>query len=519
MAADGDPDRGEPCIRLRGIGKSFGGVSVLADVDLDIGTGEIHGLVGENGAGKSTLGKIIGGYYSAGAGSIEVFAQQVGTWTPPLALERGIAMMHQELQLVPALSVAQNVFLGIEEERYGVLKQTENARLADVMAASGFELDPAAITSDLSIADQQKIEIMRALAREARVIVMDEPTSSLTADEAERLHETMLRLKQKGTTIIYVSHFLDDILRVCDRVTVLRDGVLVRTADAADETKGSLVSAMLGGTRSETPYPQKAPSEFTGKHPALWVSGLNAPSGVSDVSLEVRPGEIVGLIGLVGSGRTEIVRAIFGADGASGGEVRLNGIPYSRRTPAGSAERGMVMVPEDRRKQGLVMTLPVRANMTLPHLRHYTMAGGILRAALERTRVKSLIDYFRIVPDRIDGDVTHYSGGNQQKVLLGKWLLRDPGVVILDEPSRGVDVGARQRIHEAIADLAAKGAGVLLISSEIEEVLGLAHRAYLVHEGGLVGEVDPDNATTQDVLWTLFHQDDPNTETARGSAP
>ncbi len=518
MAPETTSEADRPCIGLRGVGKSFGGVPVLADIDLDIGAGEIHGLVGENGAGKSTLGKIIGGYYSASTGTIDVFGEPARVWTPPLALERGVAMMHQELQLVPALSVAQNVFLGIEEKRFGVLAQTENARLAEVMAASGFSLDPAAITADLSIADQQKIEIMRALARDARVIVMDEPTSSLTADEAQRLHETMLRLKATGATIIYVSHFLDDILEVCDRVTVLRDGLLVRTADAADETKGSLVSAMLGGGRTEIPFPPKVPCPEASGKPLLSVENLSAPAGISGVSLTVNAGEIVGLIGLVGSGRTEIARAIFGADPASGGHVALRGEAYADRTPADSAERGMVMVPEDRRKQGLVMTLPVRANMTLPHLDHFTLSGGVIQTTLEKSRVRSLIDYFRVTPPNVDGDIPNYSGGNQQKVLLGKWLLRDPGIVILDEPSRGVDVGARQRIHEAIAELAAKGTAVLLISSEIEEVLGLAHRAYLVHEGSLVGEVDPDTSSTEDVLWALFHQNETPSDAPRGTA-
>ncbi len=509
MAAIRKPEDGL-CLRLSGVGKSFGGVAVLSGIDLAIHAGEIHGLVGENGAGKSTLGKIIGGYHAASTGAIEVFGDPVKSWTPPLALERGVAMMHQELQLVPGLTVAQNVFLGIEDKRLGVLAQTENKRLAAVMAASGFDLDPNAITSELSIADQQKVEVMRALAREARVIVMDEPTSSLTADEAERLHDTMLRLREAGTTIIYVSHFLDDILSVCDRVTVLRDGRLVRTGNAADETKGSIVSAMLGGDRTETPYPQKTIRTADGTLPLLKVDGLSASSGVSNVSLHIAAGEIVGLMGLVGSGRTEIARAIFGADRADAGSVTVDGSRYDDRTPAQSAERGIVMVPEDRRKQGLVMTLPVRANMTLPHLKYFTGAGGIIRTALEKKRIRSLIDYFQVTPPRVDGDVPHYSGGNQQKVLLGKWLMRDPKVVILDEPSRGVDVGARQRIHEAIAELADKGTAVLLISSEIEEVLGLAHRAYLVHDGSLAGEVDPETTTTQDVLWTLFHQDQPD---------
>lgn len=510
---------GEICIRLRGIGKSFGGVEVLGGIDLDIATGEIHGLIGENGAGKSTLGKIIGGYYTAGAGEIEAFGEPARNWSPPVALTSGVAMMHQELQLVPALSVAQNVFLGIEEGSFGVLARTENDRLANVMEASGFQLDPAAIVSTLSIADQQKIEVMRALARDARVIVMDEPTSSLTADEAELLHKTMLRLREAGKTIIYVSHFLDDILSVCDRITILRDGRLVRTADAVDESKATLVSAMLGGDRAETPYPPKTQPERGTAPVLLNVEGLTAPSGVNEVSLTVHAGEIVGLIGLVGSGRSEIVRAIFGADPASGGRVLIGEEAYDERSPARSAARGIVMVPEDRRKQGLVMTLPVRANMTLPHLQHFSGAGGIIRTRMEKQSVRQLIDYFGITPADIDGEIPYYSGGNQQKALLGKWLMRDPRIVILDEPSRGVDVGARQRIHEAIADLAAKGTAVLLISSEIEEVLGLAHRAYLVHEGRLIDEVDTEQTTTKDVLWNLFHPDQLTTGAQGSSAP
>ncbi len=507
----------EPCIRLRGIGKSFGGVEVLGGIDLDIAAGEIHGLIGENGAGKSTLGKIIGGYYSASTGEIEVFGEPARNWSPPVALASGVAMMHQELQLVPALSVAQNVFLGIEERRFGILAGTENARLADVMAACGFQLDPAAIVSGLSIADQQKIEVMRALAQDARVIVMDEPTSSLTADEAGLLHETMLRLREAGKTIIYVSHFLDDILSVCDRITVLRDGQLVRTGDAADETKGSLVSAMLGGDRAETPYPPKNVHEPDSTEVILKVENLTSSSGVSDVSLAVGAGEIVGLIGLVGSGRSEIARAIFGADSATAGSVEVGGRPYDERSPARSADRGIVMVPEDRRKQGLVMSLPVRANMTLPHLDHFSVAGGIIQTGAEKSSVREQIDYFGITPANVDGEIPFYSGGNQQKALLGKWLMRNPKIVILDEPSRGVDVGARQRIHEAIADLAEKGTAVLLISSEIEEVLGLAHRAYLVHEGRLIDEVDTDKTTTKQVLWNLFHPDDLNSS-EQGSA-
>lgn len=501
----------EIAIRAEGLGVSFAGVSVLRGITLDIRAGEIHGLVGENGAGKSTLGKVLGGYYQATAGRMEVFGHPATPWNPRAALERGVALMHQELQLVPALTVAQNVFLGIEEKTAGILHRTESARMAALTAASGFALDPDAVVSSLPIADRQKIEILRALARDARVIVMDEPTSSLSKDESAQLHQTMRKLRDSGRTVVYVSHFLDDILAVTDRVTVLRDGDHVLTSDTRNLTKGDIVSAMLGGGKTETPFPPRVPT--TSDQPMLEVQGLSSPAGVRDVSLTIRQGEIVGLIGLVGSGRTEIARAIIGADHSTG-SVKVAGREFADRSPFSATERGVVMVPEDRRKQGLVMALPVRANMTLPHLRRFSRAG-MMRRSGETEKVREWIDYFRVRPPQIEGDVASFSGGNQQKVLIGKWLIGNPKVVILDEPSRGVDVGARQRIHEAIADLAARGVAVLVISSEIEEVLGLAHRAYLVDRGRIVEQIDPGTTDEAEVLAALFrHQSGSETRVA-----
>lgn len=493
-----------PAIRAKGIGVAFGGISVLRDVTLDIMPGEIHGLIGENGAGKSTLGKVLGGYYSASAGALEVFGTRAHPWNPPAALARGVAIMHQELQLVPDLTVAQNVFLGIEEHRFGVLKTTEAARLDALMASSGFQLQPNAVVSTLPIADQQKIEILRALARHAKVIVMDEPTSSLSKGEITQLHEAMKALRDEGRTVIYVSHFLDDIMETTDRVTVLRDGALVATKITTQETKSSLVSAMLGDGKTETPFPQKKiPANRTA---ALQVNGIASRNGANGATLHVNKGEIVGLIGLVGSGRSEIARAIIGADPATSGEVVLEGAAYGKASVAKSNDLGMVMVPEDRRKQGLVMTIPVCANMTLPHLSQFSLAG-IIRSGLERLRAGKLIDHFSVRPADLDGNILNYSGGNQQKVLISKWLMEDPRVILLDEPSRGVDVGARETIHNAIAELAEKGAAVLLISSEIEEVLGLAHRAYLVDRGRIVEEIDPATSDVAEVLAALFrHQ-------------
>ena len=491
-------------IRAERISVSFGGIAVLRDVSLDVLPGEIHGLIGENGAGKSTLGKVFGGYYKATSGSLTVFGQRFARWDPPSALASGVAMMHQELQLVPELTVAQNVFLGLENDSWGLLHGDEAGRLSELMASSGFELDPHAVVARLSIADQQKIEILRALARNAKVIVMDEPTSSLSKDEVNQLHEAMRALRKAGRTVIYVSHFLEDILAVTDRVTALRDGELVTTAETRQQTRGGLVSAMLGGGKTETPFPPKTPP--VDPAPVLAVADLCAATGVEQVSLTIGSGEIVGLVGLVGSGRSEIARAIIGADPSDSGEVSLDGKPYSDRTLAKSAEAGLVMVPEDRRRQGLIMSMAVRANMTLPHLKQFS-ANGFLKSRSETARARDLIDYFQVRPSTVDGDVSRYSGGNQQKVLFGKWLVANPKVVILDEPSRGVDVGARERIHQAIAELAADGTSVLLISSEIEEVLGLAHRAYLVDRGRIVEEIDPEDCTEATVLEALFrHQ-------------
>ena len=482
---------------------------MLEDVTLNVHPGEIHGLIGENGAGKSTLGKVFGGYYQATAGRLIVFGRPVTRWDPPTALANGVAIMHQELQLVPAMTVAENVFLGLEHERWGILARDEAGRLESLMRSSGFTLDPGAVVADLPIADQQKIEILRALARDARVIVMDEPTSSLSKDEVGQLHDAMRTLRDEGRTVIYVSHYLEDILAVTDRVTVLRDGLHVRTGPTAEETRGSLVSAMLGRGKTETLFPEKSrPAE---SETVLDVSCLRNDAGVRGASLTVGKGEIVGLIGLVGSGRSEIARAIIGADPAKSGDVTLNGRPYSRRTLAESVRRGLVMVPEDRRRQGLVMAMRVRANITLPHLARFSRTG-MVRSGKELSRARELIEYFRVRPPDPEGDVSRFSGGNQQKVLFSKWLAENPGIVILDEPSRGVDVGARERIHQAIAELATRGTAILVISSEISEVLGLAHRAYLIDRGRTVEEIDPDAHSEATVLSALFrHQAESDT--------
>ncbi len=490
-------------LRLDHIAKRFGPVSVLQDVSIDFRQGEIHALIGENGAGKSTVGKIAGGFYSRSGGTIEVDGEPVEHWSPASALARGVAIMHQELQIVPSLTVAQNVFLGMESTTGGFLKGDEVPRTRELIARCGFQLNPETRARDLGLADQQKIEIMRALARKANVLVMDEPTSSLTEDEAEKLHNIMKQLRDGGTTIIYVSHFLDHILAQSDRVTILRDGRVVRTTDCADETKASLIAGMLGEADGEIQYPDLPVPQST--EPALEVDNLCATNGVHNASLTVRKGEIVGLIGLVGSGRTEIARAIFGADRGTAGSVTINGRPYEKRTPEKSIRNKLVMVPEDRRGQGLFLGRDLAFNVTIPYLGRF-LRGGLLSFGEEGKTTKGVIDHFRVSPANKSAVIGNLSGGNQQKILLGRWLVDDPDIVLLDDPSRGVDVGARQQIHNFIVELARAGKAVLLISSEIEEVLGMSHRAYLVQDGTITKEIDPRSETTDSVLHALFEE-------------
>ncbi|GKY87720.1 sugar ABC transporter ATP-binding protein [Sinisalibacter aestuarii] len=504
-------------VRVQGVAKSFGSTRILNDITIDFHKGTVHALVGENGAGKSSVGKIVGGYYSADEGVVEIFGDQVTRFSPRDALQRGVAMIHQELQLVPELTVLQNVFLGLETNSGGVLTRGDLARFHDLEKTCEFALDPNAKVATLRIAERQKVEIMRAVAREARVIIMDEPTSSLTEDEAERLHALIARLKSQGTTVIYVSHFLDHIIANCDSVTVMRDGQVIRTDPIAGETKQSLVDSMLGQA-SEIIWPDLPPAPATTVAPVAELRNVHTSTGLTDISLKIRPGEIVGLIGLVGAGRTEIGHVMFGADRILSGSYSIDGVEYPRLTIPQAVAKGVALVPEDRRKQGLVLTQTTRPNVSLASLGKIAR-GGILKPRTERERVKRMIDHFGIVPGRIDGDVAFYSGGNQQKVLLSKWAVEKPRLLILDEPSRGVDIGARQRIHEFIVEMAAAGVGVLLISSELEEVINLSHRGYLMSEGRIFAEADCRTLSVETALHRIFHAQSELDQQEKGTNP
>jgi ABC-type sugar transport system ATPase subunit len=492
-------------VELKGVGKRFGGVQALANIELAVERGSIHALVGENGAGKSTLGKIIAGVHSPDDGEIWIEGRKVEYRSPRDALDDGVTMIAQEPTLVPARSVVENVFLGIEPSRGGLADERQmRTRFEKLAGDIGFALAPTAAAGSLRVADQQKVEILRSLARSARLIVMDEPTAALTADEAERLFGIVRRLRERGTTIVYVSHFLTEVLALVDTVTVLRDGRLVRTAPAERETPATLVSAMLGRSMELT-FPDKEPPPADAPV-VLSVRGLTRPGVLDDISFEIRAGEVLGLAGLIGSGRSEVARAIFGADRASG-EVRLDGRPLNVRSPRDAIDAGIAMLPEDRKYQGLLMQRSIVENVSLPHLGTVS-AAGVVAGGRERRTVADLLQRLDVRAKGPGARVATLSGGNQQKVLFGKWLFRRPQVLLADEPTRGVDVGAKRSIYDLIRSLAKDGMAVLLISSEHEEVLGLAHRVLVMRGGRVVAELDEQSMNEDALMRAAFAADE-----------
>ncbi|HEY7691227.1 MAG TPA: sugar ABC transporter ATP-binding protein [Gaiellaceae bacterium] len=492
----------EPHVRAESVSKRFGGVHALRGVDLEIARGSIHALVGENGAGKSTLAKILAGVHRPDDGTIAVGGRPVDYRSPRDALADGITIITQEPTVVPHRSVQENVFLGVEGGRGGLLDQRRTGRrFAQLVERTGIELPPRALPRTLTVADQQKVEILRAIARDASLFIMDEPTSALTADESERLFELIRSLRSRGATIVYVSHFLQEVLSLADTVTVLRDGSVVRTAPAAEETPERLVAAMLGRTLdlafpNKTPPPADAPV-------VLSVRGLSRAPAVVDVSLEIRAGEILGLAGLIGSGRSEVARAIFGADRATAGTIELDGRLIRPRSPRAGVRNGIVMLPEDRKRQGLLMLRSLVENVTLPHLDEVSHAG-VIQHRREASRTSELISALDVRTRSNRAPVSSLSGGNQQKVLFARWLFERPRVFVADEPTRGVDVGAKRAIYELIQSLAAEGIAILLISSEHEEILGLAHRVLVMRAGRIVAELDQETMSEDAVLHAAF---------------
>jgi ABC-type sugar transport system ATPase subunit len=490
-------------VRLLGVSKRFGGAQALVGIDLEILRGGVHALVGENGAGKSTLGKIVAGIHAPDTGSVFVDDEEVSFHDAHAALAHGITMIAQELPLVPGMSVLDNVFLGIETHRLGVVETAATRkRLQELMDRTGFRLAPSARVGTLRLADQQKTAILRALARDARLIVMDEPTAALPQSDASALLDVTRALANGGTTIVFVSHFLKDVLDVADTVTVLKDGRLVRTELAEHESESSLVAGMLGRDLGQR-FPARV--AVPDDEPVLRVESLTRKGAFADATFELRPGEIVGLAGLVGSGRSELARAIAGVDRFDSGRIVLRGRELAARHPGAAIEAGVMLIPDNRRADGLIMGRSIRENVTVPHLGQVSRLG-LIRSKVERDTVDSAAAQSGVTAPRSQ-TVETLSGGNQQKVMFAKWLVRRPDVLVADEPTRGIDVGAKRAIYDILTALASSGVAILLISNEVDELLGLSNRILVMRRGRLVSELDATQATEDALMRAAFGTD------------
>jgi len=486
-----------PRLQLTGISKRFAATAALTDVSLELLAGEVHALVGENGAGKSTLVKILAGVHQPDAGEIRLDGATTPITGPAHSRSLGIAVVHQEPRLFPDLTVAENVFIG--HAPAGALGSTDwraMRRAAQALFAElDVQFDVGAPVRGLSMADQQLIEIAKALSVEASVLVLDEPTASLSAHEVERLFTIVRRLRDRGVAILFVSHRLDEVFALCDRATVFRDGRHVVTVPTVGLTTADLIRHMVGRTVSLFPKVENPIGDVL-----LEVRGLTRVGVFRDVSFAVRAGEILGLAGLVGAGRSEVARVLFGIDQRDSGEVLLDGRPVVFSSPSAAMNGGIAYLPEDRHQEGLVLDFSIAQNVTLPILPRL-FPRLLVRASVEREVAKEHTAQFNVRMTGVDQAVGALSGGNQQKVVLAKWLASGPRVLILDEPTRGIDIGAKVEVHRLIAELAAKGLAIILISSDLPEVLAMSDRIVVLHEGRVSAEIQKADATQERVMF------------------
>ncbi|NOZ73533.1 MAG: sugar ABC transporter ATP-binding protein [Chloroflexi bacterium] len=492
-------------LSLHGIEKTFGGTHALAGVSFDLRQGEIHALVGENGAGKSTLIKTITGAYTPDAGTITIDGTKYNNLTPDQARRLGIGVVYQEFNLLPDMPVAENIFLTSPPTKFGLIDTRKRAKQAyQLLKRLGAHrhIDPNELVKDLTVGEQQIVEIAKALATDARILIMDEPSAVLPSRDLERLFAVIKTLREEGQGIIYISHRLNEIFELADRVTVLKDGQTMATKNVAETNEDELVRLMVGRELTDM-YP---PADNTPGEVLLEVHDLCMENTVFNISFQVREGEVVGLAGLGGSGRTTVCRSLVGLGDIYSGEARYHGEPIPR-SPAAARRAGMVLIPEDRKAYGLVLNQTMRFNLALPNLSQFEQYG-ILRSNLEKRAVLDIIAELGIRPSDPKILAENLSGGNQQKVVVGKWLLANPKLVIFDEPTRGIDVGAKAEIYARIRELTQQGVGVIMASSELPELIGMCDRILVFHEGRLAGELDKKDFSEEAIMRLATATDD-----------
>ena len=483
-------------LELKRITKQFSGVKALKGVSLSLKKGTVHALMGENGAGKSTLMKIISGIYSPDEGEIHIRGEKVVISSPVKALEYGITMIHQELTPVPEMTVAENIFLGREPSRFGLVdfKEMHN-RTLELFKSIGIQIDPKTKMKDLKVSDIQLVEIAKALSFDADVIIMDEPTSAITDREVEQLFKVIADLKEKGKGIIYISHKMNEIFKISDEITVMRDGEYISTKAAKDTSNKELISMMVGRELTDIfPKLNLEPGEVI-----LEVSNLSKEGEFHDINFQIKRGEIIGVAGLMGSGRTEVMQTIFGMTKPDSGEIKFDGQKVNIQNPMHAIRLGIAFVTEDRKKQGLNLPSSISHNITISSLDEVS-TSGFINANKEKQIVDEYIEKLRIKTSNRDKWVQYLSGGNQQKVVLAKWLMTKPKILILDEPTRGIDVGAKFEIYKLMHQLATDGYTIIMVSSELPEILGMSHRILVFHERKLAGELMGKEATQELIM-------------------
>jgi inositol transport system ATP-binding protein len=492
-------------LKMEGISKSFPGVKALQSVHLDVRAGECVALMGENGAGKSTLMKILSGVYTPEEGVISIDGQPVALTNPHQAQQLGLSIIYQEFNLFPNLSVEENVFVGREPSANGFVRWSDLRQATnELLHQLGVDLDPSATVRELSVAQQQMVEIAKALSFNARIVIMDEPTSALTTNEVAALFKIVRGLRERGLGIIFISHRIDEVLTICDRIVILRDGQNAGELSKGEATSERIVQLMVGRPLADLFQKENA---VTAGNPILEVRKLNRTGTkrdataivLHDVSLTVHAGEIVGLAGLVGSGRTELARSIFGADPFLSGEILIDGTPVAIHGPQDAIRHGIGLVPEDRKQQALVLQLAVRENISLAKLSELTRMGFVRRTE-ERSVAQRFITALQIRTPSMEQKVVNLSGGNQQKVVLAKWLALEPKILLVDEPTRGVDVGAKAEVHHLLNQLAQRGVAILMISSELTEIIGMSDRVLVMRQGTIAGELTRADATQERIM-------------------